>query len=602
MSTKEDEISPSGPAIPEQFEENLQKVEALTQRLIATLSHKRDIPTALQGPSQELYMRGMAAYWGEMMSNPAKIFEQQVSYWGKSVKHYLEAQQALAHSPFAAPQDDTPQDRRFASEAWRTHPYFNFIKQQYLLNAEAATRAVDELEDLDRVERERLKFFTGQIVDLMSPANFLATNPDALARAVETEGQSLVDGLENLVADLEANRGDMLVSLADKSAFEVGRNIAATPGKVVYRNDLVELIQYEPSTDKVRNTPIVLFPPWINKYYVLDLKPQNSLIKWIVDQGYTLFVVSWKNPDPSYRQVGMSDYVETGYLDTIAQIKEICGVKKVNAIGYCIAGTTLSLALGVMKKRKDTSVNSATLFTTLTDFSNQGEFTVFLTDDFVDGIEAQAQHTGVLESFYMTRTFSFLRARDLVYTPAIKSYMMGETPPAFDLLYWNGDGANLPAKMATEYLRGLCQRNELAGDGFEVAGEKVSLKDVTVPLCAVACVSDHIAAWDSSYRGVAQMGSKDKTFILSGSGHIAGIVNPPVKNKYGFKLNSDLPAEPEDWLEGAEAHDGSWWPTWEEWIRPRSGRLIPARIPGDSSHKVLCEAPGTYVSETPKVT
>ena len=339
----------------------------------------------------------------------------------------------------------------------------------------------------------------------------------------------------------------------------------------------------------------MIFPPWINKFYILDLKPKNSLIKWIVDQGYTLFVVSWKNPDPSYADVGMDHYVEEGYLTAIDEVKKITGEKKVNTVGYCIAGTTLSLTLALMAKRGDSSFKSATFFTTLTDFSDQGEVGVFLDDDFVDGIEAEVSEHGILDSFFMSRTFSFLRSNDLVYGPAIRSYMMGENPPAFDLLYWNGDGTNLPARMAVEYLRGLCQGDLFATTGFPLCGETLSIKDVKVPVCAIACETDHIAAWTSSYNGVRQMGSRSKTFILSESGHIAGIVNPPTKKKYGHYTNDDLTLEPYAWQQGATFNDGSWWPRWEGWLSKRSGKQIPARKPGDAQHKVLAPAPGTYV-------
>jgi len=440
-------------------------------------------------------------------------------------------------------------------------------------------------------KKKRLEYFSQQIVDMFSPTNFLATNPEALALAAETEGESLVKGLENLVADLEANNGDLVVTLADKSAFKVGENLATTPGSVVFRNHMFELIQYAPTTENVHTTPLVIFPPWINKFYIMDLKPQNSLIKWVVDQGYTLFVVSWVNPDASYRDTGLVDYIEDGYLTAFAKIKEICGVKKVNAVGYCIAGTTLSLTLALMKQRGDTSVNAATLFTTLTDFSDRGEVGVFLDNDFVDGIEAQVNEDGVLDSFYMSRTFSFLRSNDLIYGPAIKSYMMGKAPPAFDLLYWNGDGTNLPAKMSVEYLRGLCQDDRFASDGFEIAGTTLHVSDVTVPICAIACEADHIAAWKSSYRGVQKMGSKDKTFILSESGHIAGIINPPTKNKYGHYTNPDQGLSPEDWQEGADKHEGSWWPRWGAWLAKKSGKKIPARTPENA----LEAAPGHYV-------
>ena len=580
----------------EKLESNLEKVEELSKRLVAVMAHKRNVPQALEGPGQDLYVKAAAAYFAEMMQNPAKILEHQVGYWGKTLKHYVEAQQALAKGTFEPPADPGPSDPRFANPLWDTHPYFNFLKKQYLMNAEAIAAAVDDVEGMSEQDKKRLEYFTRQIVDMMSPTNFLGTNPDALEKAIETQGQSLVDGLENLVRDLEANEGELVVTLADKSAFKVGENLGTTPGEVVFRNHLFELIQYAPATETVHETPLIIFPPWINKFYVLDLKAQNSLIKWIVDQGYTLFVVSWVNPDASYRDTTMSDYVADGYLTAIKEAKSICKVGKVNVVGYCIAGTTLALTLALLKKRGDKSVNAATLFTALTDFSDQGEVGVFLSADFVDGIEAECNEKGILDSFYMARTFSFLRANDLIYKPAINSYMLGNTPPAFDLLFWNGDGTNLPGRMAVEYLRGLCQNDRFAGDGFEICGETVRIKDVSVPLFAVACETDHIAAWKSSYDGVQQMGSKDKTFVLAGSGHIAGIINPPSRVKYGYWTNPELGLGADEWRATADQHDGSWWPRWDKWLAAKSGKQVPARAPGDSAHPSICAAPGTYVT------
>lgn len=590
------EVSISGENL-ERMTENLKKVEALSERLQKVISNRSTHNPALDGPNQELFGRAAQAYWAEAVNNPAKILEHQMSYWAETMQHFVAAQQTLAKGRLAAPEDPGPTDRRFANPLWNSHPYFNFVKQQYMINADAIRRSVEAVTDLEPKEKARLNYFAQQIIDMMSPTNFLATNPDALEKAIETEGQSLVQGIENLISDLEANRGEMVVKLADENAFKLGENIATTPGKVVYRNRMMELIQYEASTEQVHRTPVVIYPPWINKYYILDLKPENSLVKWIVGQGYTVFVVSWINPDATYSDVGMEDYIEDGYLAALREVKQITGERQVNAVGYCIAGTTLALTLSLLKQQGDKSIKSATFFTALTDFSDQGEFTPFLTDDFIDGIEAEVADKGMLPSVIMARTFSFLRSNDLIYGPAIKSYMMGQTPPAFDLLYWNGDGANLPAKMAMQYLRGLCQRNELADGGFELLGHRLTLKDVTVPLCAVACETDHIAAWKDSYRGVQQMGAKDKTFIMTQSGHIAGIVNPPSRNKYGHYTNPDLGLGYKDWRESADFTEGSWWPRWEAWLKKRSGKLIPARVPGDPSHPVLCDAPGTYVQK-----
>ena len=584
----------------ERLNANLVRLDALSKRLTLALSHRKQADPSLYGPSQDVYMKAAAAYVAEMMQNPAKVLEGQVSYWGKTLKHYVEAQQALLSGALKAPEDPTPRDRRFANPLWETHPFFNYPKQQYMLNAEAVTGAASRLDHLDPADKKRVEYFTRQIVDMLSPTNFLGTNPDALEKAVATDGESLVKGLENLVHDIEANNGELLVTLADREAFKVGENIATTPGAVVYRNKMFELIQYAPTTETIHQTPLLIFPPWINKFYILDLKPQNSLIKWIVEQGFTLFVVSWVNPDASYADVGMDDYIRDGYMRAMAEVRRITGEDQINCVGYCIAGTTLSLTLAHLLKAGDQTVKSATLFTTLTDFSDQGEVGVFLDDDFVDGIERQVQQDGVLDKLFMGRTFSFLRSNDLIYQPAIKSYMMGEAPPAFDLLFWNGDGTNLPAKMSVEYLRGLCQRDEFAQGTFKVFGKPVSLKDVTLPVCAIACETDHIAAWKGSFNGVKQFGSGDKTFILSESGHIAGIVNPPSKGKYGHYTNDGPMTQPEEWQKGATYHQGSWWPRWKDWLAARSGDQIPARVPGDSTHPVLAPAPGTYVSARPK--
>lgn len=578
---------------------NLAKVDALSKRLTAALTQRKSADPALNGPSQDMYLKAATAYVAEMMQNPAKILEHQIGYWGKSLKHYVEAQQVLSKGELKAPPDATPKDKRFANPLWETHPFFNYLKQQYMLNAEAITGAVAGLDTLDPADKKRVEYFARQIVDMFAPTNFLGTNPDALERAVATDGESLVAGLENLVRDIEANNGELLVTLADKEAFKVGENIATTPGSVVFRNKMLELIQYAPTTPTVHATPLLIFPPWINKFYILDLKPQNSMIKWIVDQGFTLFVVSWVNPDASYADVGLDDYIRDGYLRAMAEVRRITNEPQINAVGYCIAGTTLSLTLAHLDRAGDTSVKSATFFTTLTDFSDQGEVGVFLNDDFIDGIERQVAVDGLLDKMFMSRTFSYLRSNDLIYQPAIKSYMMGEAPPAFDLLYWNGDGTNLPAKMAVEYLRGLCQGDKLAKGEFPVFGEPVNLGGIQMPICAIACETDHIAAWKGSYSGIAQFGSKDKTFILSESGHIAGIVNPPSKGKYGHYTNDAAMTTPEAFKAGATYHQGSWWPRWGAWLAERSGTQVPARVPGDSTNPVLAPAPGTYVSAIP---
>lgn len=573
--------------------DNIERIEALSHRLFSALSERKMPNPGVEGPGPELAMTATSAWMKMLAEQPARVIEQQVNYWGETLKNYTKAQMELAKGSFHAPEDDSPADKRFQNPLWQSHPYFKLVKRQYLTNAEALKRATDELDLSDGTARRRLDWLTNQIIDMMSPTNFLATNPDALERAVQTEGESLVKGLENLVRDVEQHGGEMIVSLADRDAFSVGENIGTAEGRVVHRTPLFELIQYAPTTDQVHELPLIVFPPWINKFYILDLKPQNSLIRWLVGQGHSLFVVSWKNPDASYSDTGIEDYI-AAYIDAMDKVRDLTGQHRLNAVGYCIAGTTLSMTLALLNKRGDDRVNSATFFTTLTDFSEQGEFVNFLQNDFVDGIAEEVERHGLMRAPLMSRTMSFLRANDLVWGPAVRSYMLGEAPPAFDLLYWNGDSTNLPGRMAIQYLRGLCQQNLFAGDGFDLMGHRLHISDVKVPLCAVACEGDHIAPWRDCWRGVAQMGSDDKTFLLSESGHVAGIVNPPTRKKYGhYTGGRDFRHGAEAWRESAAFDAGSWWPSWGTWLAERAGRMVPARSPEEG----LEAAPGSYVHE-----
>ena len=511
--------------------QNLSKLEDLSARFIAAISEKKEVNTAINAPGSDLYVKAAGAFWQAYANDPAKFMAQQVSYWGESVKEFIDLQTNLTAQGGKTEAAEPVKDRRFIHPLWSTNPYFTFVKDQYLLNSKAMRDAISQLDGLDETQTRRLRYFTDQVIDMMAPTNFLGTNPEALEKAVETQGQSLIDGLENLISDMEANEGELIVRLADEDAFSLGENIATTPGKVVFRNHMHELIQYAPSTKEVYDIPLIIFPPWINKFYILDLKEQNSFIKWAVDQGFNVFVVSWVNPDESYDKIALEDYIEHGYLTAFETARAIAGSEKVNAVGYCIGGTTLALTLALLKQREENPVSAATFFTTLTDFSQQGDFLPFLQNDFIDGIEQEVEKKGILKSYVMARTFSFLRSNDLIYRPAIESYMLGNTPPAFDLLYWNGDGTNLPGAMAVQYLRGLCQSDRFANEGFPIFDTIVRLGDVDVPLCAIGCETDHIAPWKDSFRGVQKMGSRSKRFIMSQSGHIAGIVNPPNKKK-----------------------------------------------------------------------
>ena len=584
------------PSIDPQLNANLQKLEELSGRFFEILSSKKQINPALNGPGHDIFVKTAGAYLKSMVQNPTYIMEQQISYWGKTLEYFVDTQKQF-YSEEDKNDDIGSLDKRFKHQLWRSSPFFKYVLSQYQANSDMIKSAVAQVEGLSSKDKTRLEYFSGQVIDMMAPTNFFGTNPDALEKAFLTKGQSLVQGLENLIRDLEANDGELLVRLANEKAFKVGSDLASTPGKVVFRNRLFELIQYSPSTETVYRIPLLIFPPWINKYYILDLKPHNSLIRWFVNQGYTLFVVSWVNPDSSYSDVGLEEYIEEGYFPAIAQVKDICNVKKINALGYCIAGTILSLVLSILSKRGDRSINTATLFTTLTDFSNQREFTPFLQNDFIDAIESEANDKGILESFIIARTFSFLRSNDLIYSPAIKSYMMGEAPPSFDLLFWNGDGSNLPGKMAVQYLRYLCQDNQFAKNELKMFEETIGAADIETPIFAVSCETDHIASWKDSFRGLLNFSSKEKTFVLSEAGHVAGIVNAPGSGKYGYYFGNGEFENPEQWKNGAEFEKETWWPFWERWLREKSKDLVEARTPKAKFDLDLGDAPGCYVHQ-----
>ena len=584
------------PSIDLQLNANLQKLEELSGRFFEVLNNKKQINLGLNGPGHDLFVKTAGAYLKSMAQNPTFFMEQQISYWGKTLEYFAETQEQF-FSNSANNENIEHVDKRFTHQLWKTNPFYKNVLKQYHVNSNMIIEAVAQVEGLSSKDQARLEYFSTQIIDMMAPTNFFGTNPDALEKAFLSKGESLVKGLENLIRDLESNNGELLVRLADETAFKVGSDLAATPGKVVFRNRLFELIQYSPSTEMVYQTPLLIFPPWINKFYILDLKPHNSLIRWIVDQGYTLFVVSWVNPDTSYADVGLEEYIEEGYFEAIEQVKSICNAKTINALGYCIAGTVLSIVMSLMKKRGDASINTATLLTTLTDFSDQREFTPFLQNDFIDTIESEIKSKGILESFIIARTFSFLRSNDLIYSPAIKSYMMGEAPPSFDLLFWNGDGSNLPGKMALQYLRHLCQDNQFAKNQLKMFGEKLGVSDIETPVFAVSCETDHIASWEDSFRGISNFSSKEKTFVLSEAGHVAGIVNAPGRGKYGYYFGKDDFKNLENWKQRADFKKESWWPFWEKWLGGQSKDLVKARMPGTLDDVDFGDAPGCYVHQ-----
>ncbi len=487
------------------------------------------------------------------------------------------------------------EDSRFRSQQWTEDLWFDVMKQSYLIGSEYMQGLFGTNEFLSRQENNKLEFYLRQWTDSLAPTNFAFTNPDVLEEARKTEGHSLLQGLENFANDIEAGRG---VKMVESEAFELGRNIAATPGKVVARNRLAELIQYSPTTEQVYSRPVMIVPPWINKYYILDLSERNSLIRWLVAQGYTVFVISWINPDESYRQTGYDDYVDCGPLWASEIIQSITKEEKINAIGYCLGGTLLASTLGYLETEEDQPnfISSATFLTTMIDFAEPGDLGVFVDEASVSQLEKTMNEKGYLDGKSMASTFNMMRSNDLIWHFVINNYLLGKSPGSFDLLYWNSDSTRMPAEMHSYYLRKMYLENLLGQpNGMSILGSPIDLSKVTTPTFFASTELDHIAPWRSTYSGARLFSGKSR-FLLGESGHIAGIINPPTKKKYGYRTSAKpLPETPDQWLEQARYRKGSWWPEWEKWIRRYSGDQTKARQPGNDQYQPLAEAPGDYV-------
>jgi polyhydroxyalkanoate synthase len=486
-----------------------------------------------------------------------------------------------------------PSDRRFASSIWRDQPYFAWIRQAYLLYGQYLV-AMAALAQLPPAEKRRLEFSVRQFVDAIAPTNFPATNPDVLRRAVETEGKSVVEGMRNLAADVARGR----ITMSDESAFDIGRNIAVTRGSVVFRNPLIELIQYDATTARVAKRPLVIVPPCINKYYILDLRPDNSFVRHAVAQGHTVFMISWRNIPPELGRLTWDDYLEQGVLAAIDHARAIARAKTVNALGFCVGGTLLACALAVLAARGEEKVSSVTLLTTMLDFEDPGEIGVYIERDALAAREPALESGQRVRGSELAGAFASLRPNDLVWNYVVNNYLKGRTPPAFDLLYWNGDSANLPGRMYAYYLRHLYLENRLRESGsLTMLGEPIDLGAIDVPAYVYASREDHIVPWKSAYRTLALLGGR-KRFVLGASGHIAGVVNPPQHGKRNYWTNDAQPEQADAWLTDATSHDGSWWPDWYRWLaRHRGGERAAPATAGDADHPVLAPAPGNYVRE-----
>ncbi len=546
----------------------------------------------------------------EMVTEIAKTLGQVMEYWLADPRRAMHLQTTLGKSyldlwanavkrmagedvpPVAAPD---PRDKRFSDPEWSSNQFFDFLKQGYLLTTDWANRLVKDAEGIDPHVRHKAEFYVRQISNAMSPSNFVLTNPELLRETLSSNAENLVQGMRMLAEDIEAGGGDLKIRQSDSSMFEVGRNLAVTPGKVIYQNDLMQLIQYAPATGRVLKRPLLIVPPWINKFYILDLTPEKSFIKWCVDHGLTVFVVSWVNPDERQARKAFADYMREGPLAALAAIKTATGEDQVNAIGYCVGGTLLAITLAYMAAKGDPRIASATLFTAQTDFKYAGDLQVFVDEEQIAALEAQMHERGYLEGKKMANAFNMLRSNDLIWPYVINNYMKGKAPFPFDLLYWNSDATRMPAANHSFYLRNCYLDNRIAKGQMVIDNVELDLKDVTIPIYNLATREDHIAPAKSVYVGSSLFGGPTK-YVLAGSGHIAGVVNPPEKKKYQYWTGPTPKGDDVDkWIAGAEEHVGSWWPDWLEWLRAQDASEVEAREPGGGKLKPIEDAPGSYV-------
>lgn len=536
----------------------------------------------------------LGSFWGRAVQQPETLREATGGLWLR----YAQIWQSHALRTLAAAQEaeaGKSRDRRFSDPEWKLDPAFSLMRETYQATADWLTSLVEQVEGVDPETRRKAAYFIRQAVEAASPANFPLTNPAVLRATMQSQGANLLQGLENLQEDLRRGQGMLSIRQTDMEAFKVGENIATAPGKVVFRNNLIELIQYTPMTAEVFETPLLIFPPWINKFYILDLQPKNSMIRWLVSQGHTVFVASWVNPDADMASKTFEDYIEEGVFAGLDAACKAAGVKAVNTVGYCIGGTLLASALAVMAQRKDKRIKSATFFAAQMDFEHAGELKVFTDEPSLRYIEQRIEAKGgFLDAQAMADTFNSLRSNDLIWSFVVDNYYLGRKPAPFDLLYWNADQTRMPHALHMFYLRRFYRDNALSRGELELFGAPVSLKDVKVPVFLQSSKEDHIAPFRSVYASAQQFGGPVE-FLMAGSGHIAGVINHPDANKYQHWVNSQLPASPEAWQAGAKEHPGSWWPYWQQWLAQRAGGKVPARDPASGPLTPLGDAPGEYV-------
>lgn len=530
-----------------------------------------------------------------LMSNPAEVAERTLALWTQQMELWRRATMSMFGAekpePMAAPARG---DKRFRADEWEQNQIFDYMKQSYLLTSKYLQDMSVEVGDLEDRDRKKVAFHTRQFIEALSPSNFAALNPDVINATIDQKGENLVRGLKMMAEDLERGKGKLLIRQTDMDAFEVGRNMALTPGKVVYQNNVMELIQYSPVTEKVHTTPLLICPPWINKFYILDLNPEKSLVKWLTEQGYTVFLISWINPSEKQRDETWDSYMRQGLFTAMDKVLEETGQKQLNLASYCIGGTLAATSLAYMNKTGDKRVKSCTFFTALTDFVDAGELQVFV-DQMTLEIVDQEMEKGYLPAESMANAFNMLRSSDLIWGYVVNNYYLGKDPFPFDLLYWNSDSTAMPGKVHHFYLETFYNQNEFSTGDLTLGGVRVSPADIKVPIYHVAAKEDHIAPAASVYVGARKAVNAQLRYVLAGSGHIAGVVNPPASGKYMHWINDDTGAETlEGWLKGAEENKGSWWPDWDKWLAKRSGKMIEAREPG-ATLGAISDAPGDYV-------
>jgi polyhydroxyalkanoate synthase len=534
--------------------------------------------------------------WGKLLSDPVRLAETQMRLWQDYMtlwQHSVLKLMGQDVKPVAEPRRG---DRRFRHEDWEKNFFYDYLKQSYLIAARHLHQALGKVEGLDEKTSKKVDFYTRQYIDALAPSNFVLTNPEVLRETVKSGGQNLVKGLNNLLEDLARSDGtELRVRMTDAAAFDLGKNIAMTRGSVVFQNELLQLIQYQPLTTEVYTRPLLIIPPWINKYYILDLRSDNSFIKWAVEQGHTVFVVSWVNPDKRLAHKSFEDYLRDGALAALKAVERATGQKDANVIGYCLGGTLLACALAYLAAKKENRVHCAAFFVSMIDFAEPGELEVFIDEEQVAALEARMRKRGYLEGSEMATTFNMLRANDLIWSFVVNNYLMGRDPFPFDLLHWNSDSTRMPAAMHGYYLRNMYLKNLLREPGgITLGGVPIDVTRVAVPAYFISTVEDHIAPWKATYAG-AKLLKGPVRFVLGGSGHIAGIINPPGANKYCYWTHERLPEDPDAWLRDAEQHPGSWWLDWAKWMRQHGGRKVPARTPGKNGLKAIEDAPGSYV-------